>query len=258
MLQFDAELAAELDRIYRGRDFVRRRHANLEALAPRKGERIVDIGCGTGILLGEIAGAVGADGMVTGIEPSGDMRDGALSACVDLGNVAIMEGTAEALPLADGSQDGIVSVQVFEYLEDLSTALAECRRVLAPNGRLVVGDMHFGTLAWHSDDPQRMQRVISAWDGHFKDRAVPATILGLLDAAGFRHRQSIPVTFVDTEQRKDGLAMMMQRLMTSFAVTSGAMEDDEAQAWSDELDALAREGRYFFSCTHVVTVADAV
>ncbi len=258
MLTFDARLAAHLERVYRGRDFVRRRQANIEALAPRAGERLLDVGCGTGLMVAELAAAVGPDGHVTGVDPSRDMRASAALALDGTANADIREGSAERLPLDDASVDGIASLQVFEYIPDPRPALAECRRVLAPGGRIVIGDMHFGTLAWHSDDPERMARMIAAYDGHFANGAVPATILGHLSAAGFRHRASIAVEFTDTGPRPDGIARMTQLLMADFARSSGAVPEDEVRAWSDELDRLAAEGRHFFSITHVITVADAV
>lgn len=258
MLEFDAATAALLDRAYRGRDFLRRRHANIEALDPRADQHLLDIGCGTGLMVADLSRAVGAGGHVTGLDPSADMLEKAEAACTGLANVTLARDSVEAMPFDDARFDGAVSVQVFEYFADLAPALAECRRVLRPGARLVIGDMHFDTLAWHSEDPDRMAQVIAAWDGHFVDRAVPGRLPGLLGAAGFSHRASVPVTFLDTRRRPDGLARMMQVLMAGFAASSGAVAEEEAQAWSDEQDALASRGAFFFSLTHVVTVAEAV
>lgn len=258
MIEFDAETAAILERAYRGRDFVRRRHANIAALQPTPGARLLDIGCGTGLMLAELSGAVGPDGHVTGIDLSEDMLERARATCEGLPNVTTRIAAADALPFDDATFDGIVSVQVFEYLGDLSPALAECRRVLKPGGRLVIGDMHFDTLAWHSDSPARMQAMIDAWDGHFADRAVPAGLLPRLRDAGLRHVESRPVTFVDTEGRPDGLARMMSILMPAFARSRNAMPEQEIAAWEAEQARLVASGGYFFCFTHVITVAEAI
>ena len=74
MLKFDAETAALLNAAYRGADFVERRQANLDALKPRTGDHITDIGCGNGLLAADVARAVGESGVVTGVDPSPDMR----------------------------------------------------------------------------------------------------------------------------------------------------------------------------------------
>jgi SAM-dependent methyltransferase len=255
MIEFDADTAAILERAYRGRDFVRRRHANLGALNPRAGETILDLGCGPGILLQELAAAVGAEGKAIGLDASPDMLAKARKTCAGEANVDIVEGRADALPFADSSIDGIISVQVFEYFHDLMPALKECARVLRPGGRLVIGDMHFDTFVMHSADPARHERMVRCWDGHFADRVVPARLLTDLPAAGLQHVETIPVTFVDTELRADGLAQMMKILMTRFALGTDGFDDSEARAWEAEQDALAEAGDFFFAITHMVTVA---
>ncbi len=137
MIEFDADVAALLDRAYRGRDAVRRRHANLAALDPAEGEAVLDVGCGTGILLRELSGCVGPSGTAHGIDPSEDMLSAARTACDGVKNVSIRRADAYDLPFEDDSFDSVVSVQVFEYLDDLPRALAQCRRVLKPGGRLL-------------------------------------------------------------------------------------------------------------------------
>ena len=74
MLTFNAATARFLEETYLGSDFVRRRLANLEALAPQSGDRVIDVGCGPGFLTLELARAVGEDGQVIGVDPSPDMR----------------------------------------------------------------------------------------------------------------------------------------------------------------------------------------
>ena len=70
MLKFDAETTKILDDAYQGADITRRRQASFDALTPIPGETIIDIGCGNGLLTGELARAVGPKGRVIGIDPS--------------------------------------------------------------------------------------------------------------------------------------------------------------------------------------------
>lgn len=255
MLQFNEDTARILEDAYQGADTTRRRRASFDALAPAPGDRVLDLGCGNGLLTLDLSRAVGDTGHVLGLDPSADMLDLARARCSDRGNVAFLEGHAEALPCDENSLDGAVSLQVFEYFDDMRPPLAELSRALKPGGRLVIGDMHFDTLTWHSDQPARMAEMCRIWDRHLACRDVPARLPALLAEAGFRAGSTTPLAFCDTQLRPDGLAAMMICLMTAYAVQTGALPEPEAQAWAQEQQELACAGRFFFSLTHFVCQA---
>lgn len=255
MLEFDEDIARILEAGYLGADVKMRRRASFDALRPAPGDHIVDLGCGNGLLTEELARAVGETGRIIGVDPSDDMRRGAVARCAEFEWADIREGTDSALPLESASVDKAVSVQVFEYLADMAGAVREVHRVLRPGGLLVVGDIHFDSVVWHSDDPDRMQRMFDAWDGHFVERKVPALLPPILRSSGFAVEDIRPLTICDHRLRPDGLARTMMILMSDFAVRSGAMEAEDAQAWVNEQEALAKAGRFFFSLTHFVVVA---
>lgn len=254
MLQFDAKTRKVLDHSYRGADIVKRRMASFTALDPRPGERILDLGCGLGLLTAEIARAVGDSGFVYGIDPSEDMRNGAIEICEDFNNVRISDGAADNLALEDTSIDKVVSLQVFEYLSDIPAALNELNRVLFPGGIVVIGDMHWDSIVWHSESPQRMRNMLDAWDKHVTERCVPALLPNLLRESGFKHLATHPLTVTDTCLKPDGLAHMLFHLMTAYAVQNDLLPEATAADWAEEQNALAAEGRFFFSLTHFVTV----
>ncbi|MFJ8196811.1 class I SAM-dependent methyltransferase [Streptomyces sp. NPDC096152] len=122
----------------------RRAFTELAALSgARPGDRVLDVGCGTGYLTRRMAARTGPEGEVTGVDPSptvlaharrkgGGGRDAA--PCV------YREGIAEALDLPDASFDTVVTSLMLHHLpEDLRPkALREMRRVLRPGGRLLV------------------------------------------------------------------------------------------------------------------------
>jgi len=255
MLKFGKSTAQLLDLAYQGADVARRRRANFDAVAPAPGEEILDLGCGTGLLTAEMARAVGQQGQITGLDTSPDMLAAAQGRCSEFDHVDLVEGSAFDMPVPDQQFDKAVSVQVFEYFADPAPALTELHRVLRPGGRLVIGDTHWDTLAWHSDHPARMQRICKTWDAHLADRSVPAALPPALRACGFTPEHVQPVTFCDTILRPDGLAVMMIRLMQDFAIQSGETPEAEATAWAEEQHALAAEGRFFMSITHFIWVA---
>jgi len=258
MLKFDTATAQLLENAYLGADVSRRRRVSFDALAPAAGDNILDLGCGNGLLTAELARAVGATGHVTGLDPSPSMLTPAQARCAGFDNVDLLEGTAEKMPFPDRRFDKAASVQVFEYFSDARPALRELHRVLRPGGRLVIGDIHWDSLCWHSSDPERMSRMIDIWDGHLADRCVPATLPPCLRACGFEPDQVIPVVICDTSLRPDGLAAMSMRLMASYAVQTGKMSQPDAAAWEQEQRDLAAQGRFFYAITHFVWVAHKV
>ncbi|OPX12475.1 class I SAM-dependent methyltransferase [Mycobacterium sp. AT1] len=110
--------------------------AILEELANRGSRRILDVGCGTGILTARIQSTLSTDD-VSGIDPSEGMLANARrrSSAVNW-----LSGAAEHLPLPDGSVDAVTSSTAFHFL-DQPAALAEFHRVLAPGGAVVIGSI---------------------------------------------------------------------------------------------------------------------
>ncbi len=255
MLQFDEATTRLLDNAYQGADVTRRRAANLRALSPVPGDTILDLGCGSGLLSIELARAVGAGGRVVGLDPSDDMLSAARARCAEFDTIDLIEGTAENLPFAENEFDKAVSLQVFEYFSDARPALRELYRVLRPGGRLVIGDMHWDTLCWHSAHPDRMSRMIKIWDLHLADRCVPAILPEKLRECGFEADRVEPLVFCDTTLRPDGQARMIMRLMSAYAIQNGHMSEEETNAWSHEQHSLAEQGRFFMSITHFIWVA---
>jgi ubiquinone/menaquinone biosynthesis C-methylase UbiE len=111
--------------------------------APR---RVLDVGSGTGYLLGLLAARLPAAGELTGVDPAAAMVAVASERVTDE-RVRFVRGTAERLPAGDGSYDLLVSTTSFDHWADQAAGIAECARVLAPGGRLVLADL-FSPLLW--------------------------------------------------------------------------------------------------------------
>lgn len=118
------------------------RRTGVEMLAPRPGDRVLEIGFGTGHSLVHLAAAM-QTGHVWGVELSRGMIEVARQCLATAGiadRVTLVQGDATALPLAGGTMDAALMSFMLELLDtdDIPRALMECRRVLRPGGRLAV------------------------------------------------------------------------------------------------------------------------
>ncbi|HEU4366565.1 MAG TPA: methyltransferase domain-containing protein [Candidatus Krumholzibacteria bacterium] len=107
----------------------------LKAAAVGSGGRVLDVGCGTGVLARDAARRVGASGFVAGIDPNPGMLAVALRVAPEL---EWREGVAESLPYDDGMFDAVLSQFGLMFFSDRTAALHEMMRVLAPGGRLAL------------------------------------------------------------------------------------------------------------------------
>jgi ubiquinone/menaquinone biosynthesis C-methylase UbiE len=102
--------------------------------------RILDVGCGTGYLLGRLAGRLPQAEVLAGIDAAPAMIAVARSAAAD-DRLRLAVGTAERLPWPAESFDLVVSTTSFDHWAGQRAGLAECARVLAPGGCLVLADL---------------------------------------------------------------------------------------------------------------------
>ncbi|WP_433290719.1 class I SAM-dependent methyltransferase [Actinoplanes sp. CA-030573] len=124
----------------------------VSAVAPGRGWRALDAGCGTGAVLLRVAEAVGPEGRVTGIDLAPGMVARARAAATGLDNVTVTTGDAQAPGFPDGSFDLITSGLVLFFLPDPPAALRSYGRLLKRGGRL-------GVSSFAQHDPRYPQAM---------------------------------------------------------------------------------------------------
>lgn len=112
-------------------------------LRPEPGERLLEIGVGTGYYSCDLAEWVAPDGTLELFDLQQEFLDHVMRAAGErrLTNLVPTRGDATALPYEDASVDAVVLTAVLGEIPDRLAALREVRRVLRPGGRLVVGEL---------------------------------------------------------------------------------------------------------------------
>src|SRR5215211_2641708 len=114
-----------------------------EILDPQPGERVLEVGPGTGYYALPVAGWLAPSGRLDVVDVQQEMLDHTVARAGEQGidNIAPARADARALPYPDDVFDGAYLVTVLGEIPDQGAALRELRRVVKPEGRIVVGEL---------------------------------------------------------------------------------------------------------------------
>ena len=245
-VKYDAKAARETDRSYLNPEVINQRLKTIEAMALRSGERVLDAGCGTGLLTELISSQVGTSGHVTGVDTSQDMLDIAAPRCEPLGNVALHQGSVTQLGFADNTFDATSCVQTLLYVDDVETAISELHRVLKPRGRVAILETDWRGVVINSPDHKATRQILDAWDDTVSSPNLPTRLIPMLNKADFSaiHAQAIPILNASYNANSFGGSML--KYMANNAVKQKLLDRDEADQWLQGIVDLADQQAFFF------------
>lgn len=239
----------------------------LERAAPRPGERVLDIACGTGIVARTMARRLGPDARIVGLDLNPAMLEVARTvADADAAAIEWRQGNAESLPFADASFDLALCQQGLQFIPDRRAAAQEMHRVLAPGGRAAVSV--WGELAW-------LPVYEALWTSAARHLGVPVAVVAsafsvsegelrdIFTTAGF---ESVEIATVSRDVRFPSSQGFVERTLASVAavvptlaaMTSGARAELAAAIGAEidpVLQAHLRGERLVFPMCAFVTVA---
>lgn len=253
-LEYTAEEAQQEESIFKTPAAIARRRLVREKLDFQLNENVLSIGCGPGFEPVEIAEVIGPNGHVYAIDQSEAMLTLAERRCSDTSNITLTRADAVALPFADDAFDVAVAVQVYEYIENLDTALAELARVLRPGGRAVVYDTDFESLVWHATDQERMRAICEAFNDHCPRPHLGSQLAPHLRNVGLAVERVEPNSILNTRLDEDTFAYHLMEAIKTYVVSRGKITSEVATEWVDDLQETDDPGNTFFNLTQYLYV----
>jgi ubiquinone/menaquinone biosynthesis C-methylase UbiE len=214
---------------------LRARSYQLLRLPP--GATVVDVGCGTGRAVAELAEhathAIGVD-----LDPA--MLAAARSRFPD---IDVRAADATGLPLGDGQAHGYRADKLYHILSDPCAALSEARRVLIPGGRIVLLGQDWDALVIDSGQPELTRRIVHARADTVPHPRIARAYRNLLLDAGFHDVDVEAHTAVFTD------AAMLPLIVAhaTAAQQTGAISGDETERWVSEQTRRAHHDRLLFA-----------
>jgi SAM-dependent methyltransferase len=227
-------------------------------LGAEPGDRVVDLGCGTGASLVEVAPDLGG-GLAVGVDAS----HAALGRTADALAPAVAAGTARVLPVQadlkdplpfpDAAFDRLLCHNVLECLPDPEALAAEAGRVLRPGGRLVLGHSDYDTLVFASEDLDLTRRLVRAYCDAQQpwmdavDGTIGRRLAAIAGRAGLDVLDVQAQVVVDRHLVPGGLAWGYARNLADTLRGVGDAAPEELEGWLAGLRRLEAAGAFLFS-----------
>jgi SAM-dependent methyltransferase len=221
----------------------------LDAMDIDAAERVLDVGCGTGIASRTIARRTAFNGHVIGIDRSAYLVDAGRRRVREEGldgRVELHAGDSHSLDIPDASFDAVVAHTLLSHVEDQLGVLKEIARIVKPGGRIGIFDGDYASLTYGGDDPSvptstpMDELIIKAL---VTNPRVMREMPRLLRSAGLSLVQSFAHVIADIG-KAEFFAPGLQA-MTKMLPRATGMSEAQVQMWSAAMLKRSEEGTYF-------------
>jgi len=240
-----ATLAAALEERGRTPSQIRLRRRFLGWLPVRAGDRVLEVGCGTGVVARDLARLVGRRGAVTAVDTSATLlaRARELSRGAPGGRIVFRRADGHRLPFADRRFDTVLAITVILHVEDPLRVVKEMARVTRPGGRVGLQDQDFGLVGAAHPDRALTARILEGVAARIYPEPHSGRRLGaLLRAAGFADVRMLADVYQDTTLTRFSRNFLERR--AENAVRFGIVDAATAEGWLDGFNTLYAEGNF--------------
>ena len=253
-IKYNEDWSQRLIKIYSTPDVIKQREIVISTLNLQPNNKILDIGSGPGLLIEDMAKIVDQRGSICGIEISAPFVVLSKKRCSYLSHVEIHEGDATSIPYDNEEFDVTVSIQVYEYINNVDTCLKELFRILKAGGRATIVCTDWDTLIWNTTNKDRMQKILTTFETHCADPRLPRKIVPKLRNAGFVINNLDVYTIVNPEYDENTYSHGIIDFIVSYVSGKNGITPEEAKSWANELRQQGDKNTYFFSINRYIFV----
>lgn len=246
-----ARMASALELRGRTASQTRVRRRFLRFVPVRPGARVLEVGCGTGVVLRDLAAMVGRRGSVVGVDPSLTILKLARTLCRPApgARITLRQGNGAKLPFGAGRFDVALAITVILHVADPLRVVGEMTRVVQRGGSLGLQDQDFGMVAVTHPDRALTERIMSEvaariYEEPYSGRRLPA----LLRQAGLTRVRLLTDVFQDTTLEPWTKTFLERR--AESAVRFGLVDAPAAQRWLDGFTALVAQGAFVLTMNY--------
>jgi len=229
------EMAKSLEARGRTPAQARLRRRFLKFVPVKPGERVLEVGCGTGVVVRDLAALVGRRGEVVGVDASRRLLERARALCrraAEGTRITLRVADGASLPFAAGRFDAALAVTVILHVADPVRVVREMARVTRPGGRVGLQDQDFGVVALTHPDRALTERIMRGvaervYEEPHSGRRLP----GLLRAAGLEDVRLLTDVYQDTTLEPWTKTFLERR--AERALRFGIVDAPTAERWLD-------------------------
>tara|TARA_E500000081_G_scaffold37612_1_gene41061 strand:- start:135 stop:905 length:771 start_codon:yes stop_codon:yes gene_type:complete len=229
-----------------------RRLEILHVLDIKAGQQVLDIGCGGGHLLEELAKAVGPNGKAIGLDTSQDQLKQANEKCALYDNASTLLGFANKINLEKNSCDAVASAQTFEYIEDVDESIEEVARILKPSSIFANISILWDYYKFYGAEDNLNNLIQDTFKAHCFHQMLPTTLSGRLEKFGFKHIKHKPLPMFITTTDDNSPAKYAAEVMAQFAIQKGVSKD-KVNEWQNQLKLAEDTGNFAYTNLPILT-----
>jgi ubiquinone/menaquinone biosynthesis C-methylase UbiE len=246
------QLATVLETRGRAASQARLRRRFLRFVPVRGGDAVLEVGCGTGVVVRDLLRLVAPRGRVVGVDRSRHLLTVARrlqAARPPRARAVLRKAEGARLPFREASFDVALAVTVILHVADPLAVVREMARVTRPGGRVALQDQDFGLVAAAHPDQDLTEHILQGvarrmYAEPHSGRRLPA----LLREAGLDELRLLTDVYQDTTLEAFSKAFLERR--AENAVRFGLVGPRQAQAWLDGFTALVAQGTFVLTMNY--------